>query len=232
MSDGMTYAVHTEAATYLLDDDGYCRWILSPNGLLPQASSAAVGAQFVACLDLTVPGGLVAELRVGAAALFARTDEDGRYVLLRTSVIHHVESRGEAPAVPGPRAEPAPETPPVPLVRSPKVRTPKPPLPKRTASASISRNMAAKRHGAMRYGAEETLTLVKPFFRPQTSQDAPSPPVPAPVADARPGKQRPPVPAPRSIASPPVAPKPPSSSAAPVKSPRAKSSEVLRARRK
>lgn len=93
------YAVHTDACTYLLDDEGVCRFILSPRGDVPADATAAVGAQFVACLALDVPGGLVGDLRVGAMALFAREDE-GRHLLLRTTPIRRVEHREVALAVP------------------------------------------------------------------------------------------------------------------------------------
>lgn len=109
-SEPLTYAVHTEACTYLLDDEGVCRWIVSPRGLMPDGSSAAVGAQFVACLDLTEPGGLAPELRVGASALFVRPDDGGRLVLLRTTRITNVESRGPG-AVPRGRPRPPPPRP-------------------------------------------------------------------------------------------------------------------------
>ena len=91
MSD-MTYAVHTGTCTYLLDDEGVCLWTLSPAGHAAADSDRCVGAQFVACLDLSVPGGLVGELRIGAAALFTRR-EHGRFVLLRTAAIDRVEHR-------------------------------------------------------------------------------------------------------------------------------------------
>ena len=52
----------------------------------------AVGAQFVACLDLERAGGLVGELQAGAMALFVRHDGD-RMVLLRTGVIRRVDDR-------------------------------------------------------------------------------------------------------------------------------------------
>ena len=116
MAQATTYAVHTEACTYLLDDDGICCRILSPGGLVTPGMSAAVGAQFVACLDLNVAGGLVAELRVGSAALFATKDEQGRYMLLRTSPIRHIEARQSTqpllspPVIPAslpPRARPS-----------------------------------------------------------------------------------------------------------------------------
>lgn len=97
----MTYAVHTMTCTYLLDDDGVCRWTLSPSGLAAPGTDRCVGAQFVACLDLSAPGGLVGELVVGGAALFARS-ENGRLVLLRTPTIERVEYR------PGPMETPEP----------------------------------------------------------------------------------------------------------------------------
>jgi hypothetical protein len=82
------YAVHTRTCTYLLDEEGVCRWVLSPSGAPAEVS--CVGAQFVACLDFRVDGGLVGELLVGASALFVRI-ENGRAGLLRTSPIEHVE---------------------------------------------------------------------------------------------------------------------------------------------
>jgi hypothetical protein len=86
----MVYAVHTRTCTYLLDEEGVCGWVLSPSG--GQAQDRCIGAQFVACLDLQEQGGLVGELRVGAAGLFARR-EGGRFVLLKTSTIEQVEYR-------------------------------------------------------------------------------------------------------------------------------------------
>ena len=91
MSD-MAYAVHTRSCTYLLDDDGICRWTLAPTGVPVPGADRYLGAQFVACLDVREIGGLVGELRIGAAGLFARS-ENGRLVLLRTPTIEHVEHR-------------------------------------------------------------------------------------------------------------------------------------------
>jgi len=88
----VSYAVHTGTCTYLLDEDGVCRWTHSPSGRPVPGSERCLGAQFVACLDLSAPGGLVGELRIGASALFARS-EDGRFVLLRTPPIQRVEFR-------------------------------------------------------------------------------------------------------------------------------------------
>jgi hypothetical protein len=95
----MTYAVHTATCTYMLDEDGVCRWTHAPLGVVPPGSARCVGAQFVACLDLSAEGGLVGELRLEAAALFVRQEGD-RLVLLRTLPIEAVEIR---PAVPSAR---------------------------------------------------------------------------------------------------------------------------------
>lgn len=89
MSD-IVYAVHTRAGTYLLDDDGFCRWVLSRSGA--RSDDRCVGAQFVAALDLRSKGGLVGELRIGSCALFIRS-ENGRFILIRTKPIEHVEIR-------------------------------------------------------------------------------------------------------------------------------------------
>ncbi len=89
----MAYAVHTRTCTYLLDEDGVCRWVVSPEGVVPSHIRQAIGAQFVACLDLTVEGGLVGDLRAGGMALFVRHAEPDRMVLLRTAPIQHVDNR-------------------------------------------------------------------------------------------------------------------------------------------
>ena len=101
----MTYAVHTATCCYLLDDEGICRWALGPGGPAPPPADRCVGAQFVACLDLQAEGGLVGELRLGAAALFVRR-EGGRFALLRTLPITHVEL--SPPAVEDPPTDPLP----------------------------------------------------------------------------------------------------------------------------
>ena len=98
MSD-VTYAVHTNNCTYLLDDEGVCRWVMSPTGAIPPDGQQCVGAQFVACLDLRVAGGLVGELLIGGSVLFVRHDEEtGRLVLLRTGAIENVEFKKPVPA--------------------------------------------------------------------------------------------------------------------------------------
>jgi hypothetical protein len=88
------YAVHTDVCTYLLDDSGVCLWVLSPNPSTAKIVEACVGAQFVACSDTRVPGGLTAELALGAAALFVSISKTtGRPALLRTGPIRRVQIR-------------------------------------------------------------------------------------------------------------------------------------------
>jgi hypothetical protein len=88
----MAYAVHTRTCTYLLDGTGVCRWVVSVRGAVPQHIRQCIGAQFVACLDLEVDGGLVAELRPGARGLLVRNTGE-RMVLLRTGNILQVDDR-------------------------------------------------------------------------------------------------------------------------------------------
>src|SRR4030095_10526701 len=88
----MAYAVHTRTCTYLLDHTGVCRWVVSVRGAVPQHIRQCIGAQFVACLDLEVDGGLVPELRPGSRALLVRHTPD-RMVLLRPGNILQVDDR-------------------------------------------------------------------------------------------------------------------------------------------
>lgn len=153
----LAYAVHTRTCTYLLDEDGFCRWILSPVGTLPSDARQCEGAQFVACVDPEAPGGLVGELRVGASALFARESDEGRLVLLRTGRIAHVELRG-GQAMPAATAlhQPAPE--PAPRAHRPR---------RRTDALEIDPDEIVD------YQGEATVTLTMPLYRPD---DTPPPP--------------------------------------------------------
>jgi len=90
---GFSYAVHTEVCTYLLDDAGICTGVLSPNVSATSRLSGCVGAQFVACFDPRIEGGLIGELREGASALMVATSKDtGRAQLLRTGSILRVQT--------------------------------------------------------------------------------------------------------------------------------------------
>lgn len=88
----MAYAVHTATCTYLLDEDGICRWIISQQGMVPAHVRQCIGAQFVACVDVTIEGALAPQLRVGGRALFVQNAGD-RMVLLRTGPIQHLDDR-------------------------------------------------------------------------------------------------------------------------------------------
>jgi hypothetical protein len=210
MARATTYAVHTEACTYLLDDDGLCCRILSPGGLVTPGMSAAIGSQFVACLDLTIPGGLVAELRVGSAALFATKDEKGRYVLLRTSPIQHIEARQSTQPLLPPPVVPA-SLPPVPAVPVPPRARPSRPSKSSPKSGRVVRapsggplprppSPVVLRGGEATgpsLSSEETLSLAKPLYRPlpPPPPDRPrAPPVPPPRTIARPAAATPPLP--------------------------------------
>src|SRR6516225_3921925 len=88
MPDG--YALYTDACTYVLDEDGFCKRVQAPRGDPPPDATAALDAQFVACLDPESEGLLVGDLRIGASALFVRFDGT-RFLLLRTTALRRVE---------------------------------------------------------------------------------------------------------------------------------------------
>ena len=93
--DKVAYAVHTRTCTFLLDAEGLCHWIISRTGVLPTEIRGCVGAQFVACLHPELAGSLAGELVIGAAALFVKLDpETGKFMLMRSGPILHVEQRG------------------------------------------------------------------------------------------------------------------------------------------
>ncbi len=168
----LAYALHTATCTYLLDDEGVCRWIVSPRGAAPAHVHRAVGAQFVACLDLEEPGGLIGELRPGCMALFVRSD-DGHMVLLRTARIERVDDR-RAPTTSEAEAEPE--------VARPAARQRRPSA---TAAREPARQPLLQQYGksdglpymakppprltAVKYvGAEQTVTLTVATKKPST----------------------------------------------------------------
>jgi hypothetical protein len=107
----MPYVVGTDPCTYLLSDDGICVRAQSTGhtkvsaGIEETPHAAVIGAQFVAAIDVTVPGGLVGGLEIGSAALFVKQDEKGRFVLFRTAPIRSVHERGLKKRPPSPVAE-------------------------------------------------------------------------------------------------------------------------------
>lgn len=103
MSD-LTYAAHTRTATFYLDADGVCQRV-EPNG--PQAARDAercIGAQYVAALDVSEPGGLLSQPRVGASMLFVVADAHMRYSLVRTAPVVRFETliEDEPKTIPAP----------------------------------------------------------------------------------------------------------------------------------
>jgi hypothetical protein len=99
----IAYAAHTASCTFLMDADGVCRWVIARPGATGEVLARAqrcVGAQYVASLDLGTAGGLVQLPQVGAALLFARS-EDGRVVLVRTGTVTAFEAHsGDSPSPP------------------------------------------------------------------------------------------------------------------------------------
>lgn len=168
----MAYAVHTSTCTYLLDDDGICRWIVSQQGMVPPHVRQCIGAQFVACLDVTVEGALVPELRVGARALFVGHDGE-RMIMLRTGAIQHVDDR---------RAECGEETKEQPIPVAAALRNPghgqygKPPapMPGLPAPRPPPQRKGTERppsFGTVRYhGEEQTFTFNKSTVRAPSTE--------------------------------------------------------------
>jgi len=154
------YAVHTKTCTYLLDGDGVCRWIVSATGMVPPDVRRCIGAQFVASLDLRLPGGLAGELRLGAFALFVapREDDPTKLILLRTAPIQYVEFRDPSD--------------PMPLGASPRPLAPRAPEPETEITADLLEDPSVelKPEDLVMYtGEEATVTLTLPLFRPDAS---------------------------------------------------------------
>ena len=98
------YAAHTERCTYLLDGEGVCRRVIVANPragertmggrLTSEAARMCVGAQYVASIDMRVPGGLIPMPRTGAQMLFAYAGPDGRLAIVRTAPLTRFDSIG------------------------------------------------------------------------------------------------------------------------------------------
>jgi hypothetical protein len=189
----IAYAVHTRTCSFMLDDGGICRWILSSTGMVPPHIKQCIGAQFVACLDLTLDGGLAGELLLGAAALFVKRDASGRMQLLRTGMIFQVETRPDVSAMPRqlgsvpPQArasEPEPgeiveesteDLPPSPSFADTPVPsrggdTIPPPKPTLKRAPESLRELAAQVLDVN----ESTVTLTLPLYRPEAQGDRPA----------------------------------------------------------
>jgi hypothetical protein len=88
------YAAHAGSNTFLLDDDGICRRILSRGknrSSTNKSTQRCLGAQYVASLDFASESGLVERPKEGCPLLFARVDEAGRVSLVRTAPLDRFE---------------------------------------------------------------------------------------------------------------------------------------------
>ena len=89
-----SYAAHAGSNTFLLDDDGICRRILSRGknrASTNKSTQRCLGAQYVASLDFSSETGLVERPKEGCPLLFARVDEAGRVSLVRTAPLERFE---------------------------------------------------------------------------------------------------------------------------------------------
>ncbi len=89
-----SYAAHAGSNTFLLDDDGICRKILSrgkSRNSTNKSTQRCLGAQYVASLDFASESGLVERPKEGCPLLFARVDEAGRVSLVRTAPLERFE---------------------------------------------------------------------------------------------------------------------------------------------
>ncbi|MEO6420044.1 MAG: hypothetical protein ABIP39_11580 [Polyangiaceae bacterium] len=91
----IAYVAITEAATFMLDSSGVCRWVTSVpgSGHSKQAADRCVGAQYVASIDTQVEGALVELPRVGKPMIFAAIGENGRVSLVRTGPLLKFEAK-------------------------------------------------------------------------------------------------------------------------------------------
>lgn len=103
----IAYAAHTDAGLFLLDSEGVCQAFIPSS--LEEASAeesgeyrlrredsvageSCVGAQYLASIDVTEPGAMIALPRVGATMLFGVVRATGRMALLRTGPLVRFES--------------------------------------------------------------------------------------------------------------------------------------------
>jgi hypothetical protein len=83
----LVYAAITESCTFRLDERGVCREISASADVSEAALAIAnrcIGAQYVASLDASIEGLLAPLPKEGTRLLFARTEDDGRIVLVRS----------------------------------------------------------------------------------------------------------------------------------------------------
>ncbi len=119
----LAYAAHAGSNTFLLDEEGICRRILTKGRAKSSKSTQrCLGAQYVASLDFSSESGLVERPKEGCPLLFARVDEHGRVSLVRTAPLERFEEVKRAVDVetdehPTFEDEPPPTRRPTPMIR-------------------------------------------------------------------------------------------------------------------
>ena len=104
----IAYTALTETCTLLLDGEGICRSVLAASSAavangqnsrpsrIPATAERCIGAQYVATLDIREPGGMTPLPKPGSQMLFARTETNGRVMLIRTAKVvrfEHIPAR-------------------------------------------------------------------------------------------------------------------------------------------
>jgi len=88
----LAYEAFTESCTFGLNEAGICVRVTAQPGASANMLAIAgrcLGAQYVASLDATVEGLLTQLPKPGTRLLFARAEDDGRIVLVRSGPIEH-----------------------------------------------------------------------------------------------------------------------------------------------
>jgi hypothetical protein len=104
------YEAFTESCSFGLDEAGICVRVTAKAGAKPAMLAIAgrcLGAQYVASLDASVEGLLAQLPKPGTRLLFARTEADGRIVLVRSGPLERFMTREveETPAPTAPNEE-------------------------------------------------------------------------------------------------------------------------------
>jgi hypothetical protein len=202
----IAYAAFTETATFMLDADGICRWVVPASSVTRtttfskelDSSERCVGAQYVASIDAHVQGGLVELPRVGASLVFAVLDASGRISLIRTGALLRFEVKRKPDS--GVHERPTPLGP---LATAHSLPT------------MDGDDVEEPELKTMRFRPETMLKGMLPRPRPappprtaSVMAKAPLPPIPMPASlrGVRPGKLPPPAPPPRRAQVPPPPP--------------------------
>lgn len=86
----VTYVAQTESCVFLLDDQGICRASFPHADAQEKDRKIAArceGAQYVASLDVALPGILATDPKAGLPLVFARVGPQGRVFLIRTGAL-------------------------------------------------------------------------------------------------------------------------------------------------